>query len=158
MTELQGKKRQQPSSCPENWLPAAQVVQVELTCRQESYAQTLCRHCPLRLQPHGRQRPGRPGRRPLAHASRAGEGVQRRQAGQPVAGLRDRGQQVRGPGRVPELPQRPLPAGAIKASRPASRYSTGRTAPAPVLSWPHREWPASITTGTAASGCPAWAA
>ena len=39
MTELQGKKRQQPSSCPENWLPAAQVVQVELTCRQERYAQ-----------------------------------------------------------------------------------------------------------------------
>ena len=39
MIELQGKKRRQPSSCPENWLPAAQVVQVELTCRQERYAQ-----------------------------------------------------------------------------------------------------------------------
>ena len=39
MTELQGKKRRQPSSRPEGWLPAAIVVQLELTCRQESYAQ-----------------------------------------------------------------------------------------------------------------------
>ena len=38
MTELQGKKRRQPSSCPENWSPAAIVVQLELTCRQERYA------------------------------------------------------------------------------------------------------------------------
>ena len=38
MTELQGKKRRQPSSCPENWSPAAIVVQLELTCRQEKYA------------------------------------------------------------------------------------------------------------------------
>ena len=38
MTELQGKKRRQPSSRPEGWLPAAQVVQLELTCRQERYA------------------------------------------------------------------------------------------------------------------------
>ena len=37
MTELQGKKRKQPSSCPEGWLPAAIVVQLELTCRQERY-------------------------------------------------------------------------------------------------------------------------
>ena len=39
MTELQGKKRKQPSSRPEGWLPAAIVVQLELTCRQERYAQ-----------------------------------------------------------------------------------------------------------------------
>ena len=38
MTELQGKKRKQPSSCPEGWLPATRVVQLELTCRQERYA------------------------------------------------------------------------------------------------------------------------
>ena len=38
MTELQGKKRKQPSSRPEGWLPAAVVVQLELTCRQEKYA------------------------------------------------------------------------------------------------------------------------
>ena len=38
MTELQGKKRKQPSSRPEGWLPAATVVQLELTCRQEKYA------------------------------------------------------------------------------------------------------------------------
>ena len=39
MTELQGKKRKQPSSCPENWFPAAVVVQLDLTRRQERYAQ-----------------------------------------------------------------------------------------------------------------------
>ena len=39
MAELQDKKRKQPSSCPEGWLPAAMVVQLELTCRQERYAQ-----------------------------------------------------------------------------------------------------------------------
>ena len=39
MAELQGKKRKQPSSCPEGWLPAAIVVQLELTRRQERYAQ-----------------------------------------------------------------------------------------------------------------------
>ena len=38
MTELQGKKRRQPSSRPEGWRPAAVVVQLELTCRQEKYA------------------------------------------------------------------------------------------------------------------------
>ena len=39
MTELHDKKRRQPSSCPEGWLPAASVVQLELTRRQERYAQ-----------------------------------------------------------------------------------------------------------------------
>ena len=39
MAELQGGKRKQPSTCPEGWLPAAVVVQLELTCRQERYAQ-----------------------------------------------------------------------------------------------------------------------
>ena len=38
MAELQGKKRRQPSSCLKGWLPAASVVQLELTCRQERYA------------------------------------------------------------------------------------------------------------------------
>ena len=38
MTELQGKKQKQPSSCPEGWLAAAIVVQLELTCRQQRYA------------------------------------------------------------------------------------------------------------------------
>ena len=37
--ELRGGKRKQPSTCPEGWLPAAVVVQLELTCRQERYAQ-----------------------------------------------------------------------------------------------------------------------
>ena len=39
MAELRGKKRKQPSSCPEGWEPAAVVVQLEFTCRQERYAQ-----------------------------------------------------------------------------------------------------------------------
>ena len=39
MAELSGKKRRQPSSRPDGWLPAASVVQLELTCRQERYAQ-----------------------------------------------------------------------------------------------------------------------
>ena len=39
MAELPGKKRKQPGSCPAGWLPAASVVQLELTCRQERYAQ-----------------------------------------------------------------------------------------------------------------------
>ena len=39
MTELQGKKRRQPSSCPKGWSPTAIVVQLELTCRQERYTQ-----------------------------------------------------------------------------------------------------------------------
>ena len=39
MAELQGKKRRQSSSCPEGWLQAAMVVQLELTRRQERYAQ-----------------------------------------------------------------------------------------------------------------------
>ena len=38
MAELQGKKKQQPSSRPEGWLAAGIVVQLELTCRQERYA------------------------------------------------------------------------------------------------------------------------
>ena len=38
MAELQGKKKQQPSSCPAGWTPAAIVVQLELTCRQKRYA------------------------------------------------------------------------------------------------------------------------
>ena len=39
MVELQGKKRKQPSSRPEGWVPSAIVVQLEPTCRQERYAQ-----------------------------------------------------------------------------------------------------------------------
>ena len=39
MAELRGGKRQQPTTCPQGWLPAAIVVQLDLTCRQERYAQ-----------------------------------------------------------------------------------------------------------------------
>ena len=39
MAGLPGKKRKQPSSCPEGWLPSAFGVQLELTRRQEHYSQ-----------------------------------------------------------------------------------------------------------------------
>ena len=39
MAELRSGKRQQPTTCPEGWVPGAIVVQLELTCRQERYAQ-----------------------------------------------------------------------------------------------------------------------
>ena len=38
MVELKGGKRNQPSTRPEGWLPAAVVVRLDLTCRQEGYA------------------------------------------------------------------------------------------------------------------------
>ena len=38
MVELTGKKRKQPSSRPQGWLPNAIVVQLELTARQQRYA------------------------------------------------------------------------------------------------------------------------
>ena len=38
MADLKGKKQKQPSSCPDGWLTAALVVQLELTRRQEKYA------------------------------------------------------------------------------------------------------------------------
>ena len=39
MAELKGKKRKQSSSCPDGWLAASIVVQLEFTRRQERYAQ-----------------------------------------------------------------------------------------------------------------------
>ena len=38
VADLKGKKQKQPSSCPDGWLAAALVVQLELTHRQEKYA------------------------------------------------------------------------------------------------------------------------
>ena len=68
MAELKGKKRMQPSSCPEGWGPAAMALQLELTRRQGALRTTLRGHSTLHLQPYGGQRPGRPGLRSLAHA------------------------------------------------------------------------------------------
>ena len=88
MTELQGKKRRQPSSCPENWLPAAQVVQLELTCRQEKYANApsaLPDSSTTEWSPTTR----RAGMRTSGSPPRAGKGVQRCQAGEPGVSLRD---------------------------------------------------------------------
>ena len=58
MPELKGQKCQQPSSRPDGWLPAVVVVQLERTGRQQRYAQRCVGIAPLRLQPHGGQRPG----------------------------------------------------------------------------------------------------
>ena len=74
MAELKGKKRMQPSSCPEGWGPAAMALQLELTRRQERYAQRcvgIARFIYNRMVANdqdGGQRPGRPGLRSLAHA------------------------------------------------------------------------------------------
>ena len=65
MTEHRGEKRKQPSSCPEGWWPAASVVQLE----QERYAQRCVGIARFVYNRIGGQRPGRQGRRPLAHAS-----------------------------------------------------------------------------------------
>ena len=109
MTELQGKKRRQPSSRPEGWLPAAVVVQLELTCRQESYAQRSVgiarfvynrmvandqagRDISLWLTPHE-----------LEKEFNAAKQVN------PALGFRNWRQQVCRPRRLPELPKRPLP-------------------------------------------------
>ena len=70
MAELKGKKRKQPSSCPDGWLPDARVVQLELTCRQERYAQRcvgIARFVYNRMVANDK-RSGRPRRWPLAHA------------------------------------------------------------------------------------------
>ncbi|MDE2938808.1 MAG: transposase [Chloroflexota bacterium] len=38
MAELRGGKRKQATTCPQGWLPAAFIVQLDLTCRQQRYA------------------------------------------------------------------------------------------------------------------------
>ena len=102
MAELKGKKRMQPSSCPEGWGPAAMALQLELTRRQERYAQRcvgIARFIYNRMVANDQA-----GRdvRSLAHAPRTGEGVQRRKTGQlQLWASYNPSQQVRGPGRVP---------------------------------------------------------
>ncbi len=104
MTELQGKKQKQPSSRPEGW-PTAMVVQLELTCRQQRYAKRvgIARFVYNRLVANDQA-----ARRPSGSPHTSSEGIQHRQADQRLTGLRDPGQQVRRPRRLPQLPQRPL--------------------------------------------------
>ena len=111
MAELKGKKRKQPSSCPEGWAPAAVVVQLELTRRQEQYAQRCVgisrfvynrlvandqagRDTGLWLTPHELEKE--------FNAAKQGKVKNMDPA---LAFVTDR-QQVRGPGRVPQLPER----------------------------------------------------
>ena len=68
VAELQGKKRKQPSSCPEDWLPAAIVIQLELTRRQERYARRAVGIARFVYNRMVAKRPGRERRRSLAHA------------------------------------------------------------------------------------------
>ena len=79
------------------------------------------RHRPFRLQPPGSQRPTRAGYRAVAHSPRAGEGVQCCQAAQPIAGLRNSRQQIRGPKRMPQLPQRTPPLAEPGTQGPPAR-------------------------------------
>ena len=65
---LKGKKRKQPSSCPRRLATGCQGSPAGTHLPAGTLRTTLRRHRPLRLQPHGRQRPGRPRRGPLAHA------------------------------------------------------------------------------------------
>ena len=51
-------------------------------------------------------------------SSRTGKAVQHRQARQLLAGLRNRGQQVRGSGSLPQLPKRPLPVAEQRTDSP----------------------------------------
>ena len=157
VAELQGKKRQQRSSCPEGYLPAAIVVQLELTCRQERYA----RHCVsiarfiynrmvanhqagrdtgLWLTPHELEKEFNTAKHvkpKLAFATEVSKFVAQ--------------------GRVVTTAT-PTPAGETRRSRPASLFSAGRTAPPPAPSSPPRALPAYGMTVTGASGCPIWAA
>ena len=110
---------------------------------------TLHRHCPLRLQPDGGQRPGRSGCGPLAHTSRAGEGIHAaKQINQSLA-FGDQGQQICRPGCLPELPDRHSRwlNKSLKARKPVFHK---KTALAPARSWPHQEKIESIMTDTAA--------
>ena len=137
MTELQGKKRKQPSSCPENWFPAAVVVQLDLTRRQERYAQRsvgIARFVYNRMVANDQA--GRDAE-PLAHTSHELEKElnSAKQVNPSLAFVTEVSKFV-AQGACRNYRNAHVPAGAIKASRPASRYSTRRTAPAPVLSWP----------------------
>ena len=109
MAELQGKKRQQPSSCPEGYLPSAIVVQLELTRRQERYARRCVgiarfvynrlvandqasRDAGLWLTPHELEKEFNTAKRINSKLA-----------------FGNRGEQVRGPRGMSQLPQRPLP-------------------------------------------------
>ena len=139
MAELKGKKRKQPSSCPEGWAPGAVVVQLELTHRQERHARRcvgIARFVYNRLVANDQA--GRDTGLWLTPHELEKEFNAAKQA-KPFPCLHHRGQQVRGPGRVPQLPQRPFPLAEQRVARPAGPSSTRRTAPAPDPSWPRRE-------------------
>ena len=157
MAELQGKKRKQPSSCPENWFPAAAVVQLDLTCRQERYAQRcvgIARFVYNRMVAND-QAGGMPacGSPPMSW---------RKNPTPPNRSIRRWPSSPRSASSWPRAragtTATPTPAGAIKASRPASRCSTGRKVLARERSWPHLERIESDMTDTGAFGCPTWAA
>ena len=118
MAELQGKKRQQPSSCPEGYLPAAIVVQLELTRRQERYARRAVgiarfvynrlvandqanRDAGLWLTPHELEKEFNTAKRINSKLA-----------------FGNRGEQVRGPRGLPQLPQRPLPLAGQEPQSP----------------------------------------
>ena len=102
MPELKGKKRKQLSSCPEGWLAAAIVVQLELTRRQERYAQRcvgIARFIYNRMVANGQA--GRDAGLWLTPHELEKEFNAAKHVNPALSFVRNRGQQVRGPGRVP---------------------------------------------------------
>ena len=127
VADLKGKKQKQPSSCPDGWLTAALVVQLELTHRQEKYARRAVgiarfvynrmvandqagRDAGLWLTPHELEK-----------------GIQLRQTDQPITGLHDPGQQICRPGRLPQLPQRPLKVAEQTTQIPQTHFPQEKT-------------------------------
>ena len=157
MTELQGKKRRQPSSRPLGWLPAAIVVQLELTCRQESYAKRstgIARFVYNRMVANDQA--GRDADLWLTPHELEKEFNVAKQVNPSLAFVTEVSKFV-AQGACRNY-RNATPAGAIKASRPESQCSTEGTEPAPARSWPLQALPPSDTTGIGASICPTWAA
>ena len=130
MTELKGKKRQQPSSRPDGWEPAAVVVQLELTCRQVKYAKRAVgiarfvynwlvandqagRDAGLWLTPHELEKE-------FNAAKKTNPGM----------GFVTQVSKFVAQGRLPKLPQRPLQVAEQGPHGPQARFPTRKDAPA----------------------------
>ena len=157
MTELKGKKRNQPSTCPEGWLPAAVVVQLKLTCRQERYAQRCVgiarfvynhmvgndqagREIGLWLTPHELEKEFNAAKH-VNPALAFITGVSKFVAQGACRNYRN--------ARSRWLSK------DLKARRPVF-HKKNRTGAGSF--WRPRVWPSSSTTAIVASGCPTWAA